>query len=119
MVGASILAAFAYAKAARLSVLAVRLGYGVTALVAAVLAGWPRGVMWAAIGTGITAIAWQRDIRLAVRPLTQRGRAVPILPELVPSDILDAAGLDERGRPKESNSRESNSRESNSKESNS
>lgn len=104
MITVSIVAAIAYAKATTLSIVAVRLGYTVVALVASILAGWPRGVIWIVIGSTVTALAWQRDVRLAVRPLAQRGRAVPILPEMVPPDILEAAGLDERGRPKEPDS---------------
>ncbi len=47
-------------------------------------------------------LAWSADARLAVHPLIEEGRPVPVLPEMVPFEILDAAGLDERGRPKES-----------------
>lgn len=100
--GSSAAAAFAYAKAQPYSVLAVRALYLAVAVTAAVLAGWPRGALWALTGVVVTAFAWHRDIRLAVRPLSGRGRAVPILPELVPSDVLEAAGLDEHGRPKRS-----------------
>ncbi|MDH5616652.1 MAG: hypothetical protein OEY62_08965 [Acidimicrobiia bacterium] len=48
-------------------------------------------------------LAWSADARLAVHPLIEEGRRVPMLPEMVPGEILDAAGLDPRGRPKESN----------------
>ena len=46
----------------------------------------------------ITYLAWTKPARIAVQPLVERGRPVPIPPELTPTEILDAAGLDDRGR---------------------
>jgi hypothetical protein len=47
--------------------------------------------------------AWHRDVALAIAPAApSRGTAVAIPPELVPPEILEAAGLDERGRPRRS-----------------
>ncbi|MFQ5947672.1 MAG: hypothetical protein ACE5KX_02265 [Acidimicrobiia bacterium] len=50
----------------------------------------------------LTSLSWTRAARLAVAPLSPPSRrAVPIPPELVPPDLLDAAGYDDRGRPRE------------------
>jgi hypothetical protein len=100
MAGASALAAVAYSKATDFSVIGVRVMYPIVAVIAVLLAGWPRGVIWFAIGTVVTAAAWQRDIRVAVHPPSERGHAVPMLPEMVPGEILEAAGLDEHGKRK-------------------
>lgn len=101
MAGSSAIAAFVYSKAADFSVLAVRLLYPIVAVAAGFLAGWPRGLVWVLLGVCVTVAAWHRDIRLAVHPLAEPGRAVRMLPELVPPDVLEAAGLDDRGRPKD------------------
>jgi len=98
MIGTSALAAGLYSKAGPLAVAFVRGVLPVASIVAAVFAGLPRAMIWIAIGTILTVFAWHKDIRLAVRPLVEQGRAVPMLPEMVPPDILEAAGLDERGR---------------------
>jgi hypothetical protein len=100
MAGASALAALAYSKATDFSVLGVRVLYPIVAVIAALLAGWPRGAIWFALGSAVTAAAWHRDIRSAVHPPAEPGRAVPMLPEMVPGDILEAAGLDEHGKRK-------------------
>jgi hypothetical protein len=90
-----------YAKAAPGALWAVRLVFPVATVAAAVATGMPRGLAWVAIGAGIGAFGWTKEARVAVRPLVEQGRAVPMLPEMVPPDILDAAGLDERGRPRD------------------
>jgi hypothetical protein len=100
MAGTSALAALTYSKAIDYSLLGVRILYPIISLMAAAIAGWPRGIMWFLIGVAVTAVAWHRDIRLAVHPLADRGHAVSMLPEMVPGDILEAAGLDEHGRRK-------------------
>jgi hypothetical protein len=55
------------------------------------------------LALSVTGLAWRRDASLAVNPLAPRpasGLSVPA--ELVPIELLAAAGYDERGRPKES-----------------
>jgi hypothetical protein len=87
-----------YVRAAPLATVATRVGVPFLTVVG--LAGLPapgRVVLLTAGGLA-TALAWTRAARLAARPLLQRGRPVPILPELVPPEVLDAAGLDEKGR---------------------
>jgi hypothetical protein len=87
-----------YTRAATGAVTVVRVVPLLAGLVA--IAGSPIPVAVAAGVTAgaATALAWTADARVAVRPLVERGRAVPIPPELVPGEILDAAGLDRRGR---------------------
>lgn len=87
-----------YAKAAPAALWAVRLLFPLSVIAAALATGTPRGLIWAGIGVGVAAFGWTKEARLAVRPLVERGRAVPMFPEMVPPDILGAAGLDERGR---------------------
>ena len=99
MVGLTTIGAAIYAKAGPLAVAIVRGLIPVGSVLIGAIDGLPRGAMWIAIGIGTGVAAWHRDIRLAVRPLVGEGRAIPMLPEMVPSEILDAAGLDERGRP--------------------
>lgn len=99
MVGLTTIGAAVYAKAGPLAVAIVRGLIPLGFVLIGVIDGLPRGAMWIAIGIGIGIAAWHRDIRLAVRPLAGEGRAIPMLAEMVPSEILDAAGLDERGRP--------------------
>jgi hypothetical protein len=56
------------------------------------------GLVWSA-GVGAAALlSWTAAVRLAVRPLVEKGRAVPIPPELVPEEVLHTAGLNRRGR---------------------
>lgn len=87
-----------YAKAAPAALWAVRLVFPLSVIAAALATGIPRGLIWVGIGVGVAAFGWTKEARLAVRPLVERGRAVPMFPEMVPPDILGAAGLDERGR---------------------
>lgn len=58
----------------------------------------PSRWVWLAMLLGATCLAWTRGGRLAVRPLIESGHMVSIPPELVPSEVLGAAGLDRRGR---------------------
>jgi hypothetical protein len=99
VIGAGALAAGLYSKAAPFALVAVRAGFPLVTVAAAVLSGIPRGLMWLVLGVAVGAAGWTKEARVAVRPLVEQGRAIPMLPEMVPRDILDAAGVDERGRP--------------------
>jgi hypothetical protein len=65
-------------------------------------AGWlltpPARWVWIGALMAVTFLAWTRGGKLAVRPLIESGRPVPIPPELVPTEVLGAAGIDRRGR---------------------
>lgn len=53
-----------------------------------------------AVAAAVVALAWTVNARVAIRPLVQPGSRKPILPEMVPADLLDRAGYDSRGRVK-------------------
>jgi hypothetical protein len=89
-----------YTRAASGAVTVVRVAPPVAGLVALAGSPLPVAVATALTAGTVTALAWTADARVAARPLVERGRAVPIPPELVPDEILDAAGLDRRGRRK-------------------
>lgn len=88
-----------YAKAAPFALAAVRFGLPTIALGSAVWAGLPSGLLFVAIGLAVAAFGWTKQARVAVRPLVEQGRTVPMLPEMVPADVREAAGIDEKGRP--------------------
>jgi hypothetical protein len=92
--------AFLYSKAGPGALLAVRVLAPLGLAVAGWFEGWPAGLVWIGVAVGLVVVAWRVGARLAIRPLVTQGRPVPIPPELVPGEILDAAGLDERGRPR-------------------
>jgi hypothetical protein len=91
------LAAGVYARAIPGSLLAVRIGIPVSLAASPAVSELPAAVMVPG-AIALAALAWQRGVRLAVRPLARPGRAVPVPPEIVPAEILDAAGIDEHGR---------------------
>lgn len=102
LAGLSLVGGWAYARAIPLSVWVLRIalpvsgGWSVMGLV--VGDGLARG----ALVTGLVALAWTADARLAASPLVSRKvDTVPILPEMVPTDLMESAGYDRRGRPKE------------------
>lgn len=99
MIAAGTLATGMYTKAAPWALAVVRVVVPLTGVVAALIAGPPRGWLWLVLGIGLGVLAWHKDVRLAIRPLVQQGRRMPMLPEMVPTEILEAAGLDEKGRP--------------------
>ena len=90
-----------YAKAAAGALLIVRLITPALLLVTATMEGFPAAMFIAVSAVGLASLAWTVEARLAVHPLAEPGTTVPIPPELAPSDVLDAAGLDDRGRRRE------------------
>lgn len=90
-----------YAKAAPGALLVVRAGAPLVLAAVGLLLGWPAGTLPGFLALLVGWLAWTQAARVAVRPLVERGTAVPIPAELTPKEILDAAGLDERGRRKE------------------
>jgi hypothetical protein len=53
-----------------------------------------------ALAAAVLALAWTVNARVAIRPLVQPGSRKPILPEMVPAELMDNAGYDSRGRVK-------------------
>lgn len=97
-VGGAAAIALWYSRALPAAPEVTRFGVPVTGVVAFLSAGTPAGLIGLVASAVLTGLAWTADARVAVRPLTEPGRAVPIPAELTPPEILDAAGLDEHGR---------------------
>ena len=94
------LVALAYAKAWRGGLFSMRVFWPLMAVGLAFLMSWPTGTASASLGVIVAALAWHSSVKVAFRPPREVGSTYPIPPELTPSDILDAAGLDDKGRPK-------------------
>ena len=54
----------------------------------------PAAVIWAALMVVASVLAWSKDVRVAVRPLVERGTRVTIPRELLSDEIKRAAGID-------------------------
>lgn len=95
-------AAWLYARARTPALWAIRALLPLLGLAAAVTLGWAGGLV---LGTGVvtlTALAWSREaLAAAMPPVTAQAGVVPIPPELTPTEVLEAAGLDDRGRRRE------------------
>ena len=61
---------------------------------AATLLEWPGTVIWATLMAVAGVLAWSKAIRVAVRPLLERGSRITIPPELLSDEIKRAAGID-------------------------
>lgn len=67
-------------------------------VLAGLLLSHPARPIWIALLLAASWLAWTKASRLAARPLIERGRTIPIPPELAPAEVLGAAGLDRQGR---------------------
>ena len=54
----------------------------------------PAAVIWAALMVVASVLAWSKDVRVAIRPLVERGSRVSIPRELLSDEIKRAAGID-------------------------
>lgn len=98
--GVGLIAGVMLARASSIALWAVRLGLPIVATGAAIASGWGGGMSLAVWGFVLTALAWQRELKLAVSPLTPlRAPGYRIPPQLAPTEIRDAGGIDEEGRP--------------------
>lgn len=70
-------------------------------LIAALFAPLAGGLLLVATAAGLLILAWSRGAAQAVHPLVRTTAGVAVPPELVPADLLAAAGYDERGRKRE------------------
>ena len=75
------------------AVAAVRVGPPLL-LAGGALLGLPGGAIWGALMTLASVLAWSKPVRLAIRPLIERGSRVSIPPELLSDDVRRAAGID-------------------------
>ncbi len=71
----------------------LRLGNPILALGTALLE-FPGAAVWGLLMVVATALAWSKEVRLAVRPLIERGSRVSIPPELLSDDMRRAAGIE-------------------------
>lgn len=86
------------------SLMAMRFLHLPLAATVAFTIGMPHGLTVLATAAALVPLAWLREVRLSVVPLVATQRPVPFPPELVPPEILAAAGLDDRGRKLEGTS---------------
>lgn len=99
VIGGGAVTAGLYAKAAPFALTTVRLAFPALAVAAAAWRALPAGLVLAAVGVAVAAFGWTKPARVAVRPLVETARTVPMLPEMVPADVRETAGIDEKGRP--------------------
>lgn len=75
------------------AVAAVRLGIPLLIGASTVL-HLPGAAIWAVLMLIASVLAWSKPVRLAIRPLIERGSRVSIPPELLPDDVRRATGID-------------------------
>ena len=71
----------------------VRIGPPLLAVGGALL-GLPGAAVWGILMGAAGVLAWSKAVRLAIRPLIERGSRVSIPPELLSDDVRRAAGID-------------------------
>jgi hypothetical protein len=54
----------------------------------------PGAALWSILMALASVLAWSKEVRLAVRPLIERGSRVSIPPELLSDEVRRAAGID-------------------------
>jgi len=75
------------------AVAAVRLG-APALMGASAFLDLPGTTIWGSLMLAASVLAWSKEVRLAVRPLVERGSRVSIPPELLSDDLRRAAGID-------------------------
>lgn len=96
---AALVTAFWYSRVLPGGLVAVRVIWPLVGLVMAWPLGLPSGLVSASAAVAVAVLAWTRESGVAFHPLEERGTTVPVPPELVPREVLDAADLDDGGRP--------------------
>lgn len=59
-----------------------------------VLLELPGAALWGLLMVLASVLAWSKEVRLAIRPLIERGSRVSIPPELLSEEVRRAAGID-------------------------
>jgi hypothetical protein len=99
--GFAFVSAWAYSRAWLTALWAIRTALPVLGIIAAAGLSWPGGL---SLGLGIvmlTALAWAPDVlQAAATPPPAATNPIPIPRELIPREVLDAAGVDDQGRPR-------------------
>jgi len=62
----------------------------------AVLLELPGAALWGMLMGMASVLAWSKEVRLAIRPLIERGSRVSIPPELLSEEVRKAAGIDRK-----------------------
>lgn len=94
----SILLALAIARMVPGALLATRIAHPLLAITTAVVVPLPAAAVALTTGALVATLAWRRAVTVALVPvLPVPSAAVRFPPELTPSVILEAAGLDETG----------------------
>lgn len=97
--GWSVLLALALARAVPASLPLARWIHPVAAAATAIATGLPLAMVPLTAAAIVAALAWRRDLALALAPLVpEAGGVLRIPPELAPSQVLEEAGADESGR---------------------
>jgi hypothetical protein len=102
LVGASGVVGWLVSRASLTGLWSARIGLPAIGIWVGSSADLPGGIIAAAAAMAAGAAAWIRPVRLAVDPLSPPPvERVPFPPELVPPEILEAAGYDDRGAPRD------------------
>ena len=91
---------FLYSRVVWGGLFAVRVIWPAMALATAPFMGWTAGIVTALAGLGVGALSWNPAVKASFHPPVESGTSFPIPPELAPTEILDAAGIDDQGNPK-------------------
>jgi hypothetical protein len=97
--GAAVVA-YAYARVIPGGLLAARIVWPAAALGAAPFLELAGAIVAPALALAVLAVAWHPSVKMAFHPPRKTGSTFPIPPELAPTEVLDAAGIDDRGRRK-------------------
>lgn len=94
----ALVAAFLYSRVIFTGLVAVRVGWPLLATVLSLFLEMPSGLIVTAAAIAVAGLAWHPSVKAAFHPPREVGSTFPIPPELAPTEILDAAGIDDRGR---------------------
>lgn len=98
---AGVVVAWGLSQASVAALWAARTAMPLLTLVAAFTSPLAGALALAVVALALAALAWDRNLALAVTPIAPiPGAAFRIPPELAPMEVLRAAGLDDRGRPR-------------------
>lgn len=99
--GVSTICAWSYSRAHQLGLWAARMLVPLLLFLASASLSPPGWGVLIAGGLVVLALAWSRPASQAIYALVPTTTGVAVPPELVPAEVLAAAGYDERGRKRE------------------
>lgn len=95
---AALATALLYSRVVIGGLFALRYGWPALAVMMSLFQPLPPAVMSAVLGISVAVAARDPSVKVAFYPPVESGSPQPILPELVPKEVRDAAEIDERGR---------------------